>query len=161
MRVCTGIGFDVHQFCEGDSLWLCGISIPHSQGLKGHSDADVALHALTDALLGTICAGDIGMHFPPTDEKWRGVDSSLFLKHAHDLVLKQNGKITHCDLTIICERPKIAPYRDAMRRRIADILFIPLNYVSVKATTTEGLGFTGRKEGIAVQAIVTVQSPYE
>lgn len=161
MHIRTAFGYDVHRFCEGNALWLCGIQIPHTHGLKGHSDADVALHALTDALLGTICAGDIGAHFPPTDPKWSGVDSSLFLEHARNLVLEKAGKIIHCDLTIICETPKISSYRDQMRKRIADILGLSLNKISVKATTTEGLGFTGRKEGIAVQAVVTVELPYE
>jgi 2-C-methyl-D-erythritol 4-phosphate cytidylyltransferase/2-C-methyl-D-erythritol 2,4-cyclodiphosphate synthase len=161
MSTRTAFGYDVHRFCEGDSLWLCGISIPHSHGLKGHSDADVALHALTDALLGTICAQDIGAHFPPSDEKWRGSPSHLFLSHARDLVLAKGGKIVHCDVTIICESPKIGPHRDKMRARIAEILDISVDRISVKATTTEGLGFTGRKEGIAVQAVATVELPYE
>jgi 2-C-methyl-D-erythritol 4-phosphate cytidylyltransferase/2-C-methyl-D-erythritol 2,4-cyclodiphosphate synthase len=155
----TGQGFDVHQFAPGDHIWLCGIKIPHSAALEGHSDADAGLHALTDAVLGALGAGDIGNHFPPTDEKWRGAPSSLFLAHAAELVAKANGALVHCDVTLICERPKIAPYRDAMRARIAEILGIEISRVSVKATTTEGLGFTGRREGLAAQAIATLRLP--
>ena len=157
----TAFGYDVHSFCDGNALWLCGISIPHDYALKGHSDADVALHALTDALLGTICAEDIGFHFPPNQEKWRNVSSYIFVNHAKNLIAEKMGRILHCDLTIICESPKIGPHRTQMREKIAEILEIDLNRVSVKATTTEGLGFTGRKEGIAVQAVVTVELPYE
>lgn len=152
----VGSGFDVHKFDTGNSVRLAGIDIPHDQSLSGHSDADVALHALTDALLGAMGDGDIGTHFPPTDAQWRGADSSLFLKHAHDLLLERGGELTHADLTIICERPKVAQHRKAMRARIADIMGIGEQRVSVKATTTEGLGFTGRAEGIAAQATVTV-----
>lgn len=155
----TATGYDVHKFSEGDHIWLCGLKIPHSHGLEGHSDADVALHALTDALLGTICDGDIGMHFPPTDERWRGATSSIFLAHAASLLRDKGGVINHCDVTIICERPKVGPQREAMRAKIAEILQIDLDRVSVKATTTEGLGFTGRREGIAAQAIATVRLP--
>ena len=152
-------GFDVHTFGPGDSIWLCGLQIPHTHGLVGHSDADAGLHALTDALLGTIAAGDIGMHFPPTDERWRGATSSIFLDHAARLVRAQGGAIVHVDVTLICERPKIGPHRDAMRAKIAEILKLDISRVSVKATTTEGLGFTGRREGIAAQAIATVRLP--
>jgi 2-C-methyl-D-erythritol 2,4-cyclodiphosphate synthase/2-C-methyl-D-erythritol 4-phosphate cytidylyltransferase len=155
----TGIGYDVHKFSEGDHIWLCGLKVPHSHGLEGHSDADVGLHALTDALLGTIGDGDIGSHFPPTDERWRGADSTIFLAHAASLVRDKGGVISHCDVTIICERPKVGPYREAMRAKIAEVLQIDLSRVSVKATTTEGLGFTGRREGIASQAIATVVLP--
>ena len=155
----TGQGFDVHQFAAGNHIWLCGVKIPHSAALEGHSDADAGLHALTDAVLGALGAGDIGNHFPPTDEKWRGAPSSLFLAHAAELVAKANGALIHCDVTLICERPKIAPYRDAMRARIAEILGIEISRVSVKATTTEGLGFTGRREGLAAQAIATLRLP--
>ncbi len=155
----TATGYDVHKFCDGDHIWLCGLKIPHSRGLEGHSDADVALHALTDALLGTIGDGDIGMHFPPTDERWRGATSAIFLAHAASLVRNKDGVINHCDVTIICERPKVGPQREAMRAKIAEILAIDIGRVSVKATTTEGLGFTGRKEGIAAQAIATVRLP--
>ena len=155
----TATGYDVHKFSDGDHIWLCGLKIPHSHGVEGHSDADVALHALTDALLGTICDGDIGMHFPPTDERWRGATSSIFLAHAASLIRDKGGVINHCDVTIICERPKVGPQREAMRAKIAEILAIDLGRVSVKATTTEGLGFTGRREGIAAQAIATVRLP--
>ncbi len=157
MRV--GIGFDVHRFCPGNHLWLCGLKIPHDQGLEGHSDADAGLHALTDAILGAIGKGDIGQHFPPTDERWRGAASWQFLAHAGSLVSEAGGAIIHCDVTVICERPKIGPHREAMRERIADILKIDLSRVSVKATTTEGLGFTGRREGLAAQAAATVRLP--
>lgn len=155
----TGQGYDVHRLVpsKGKPLMLGGITIPHDKTLEGHSDADVALHALTDAILGTIGAGDIGQHFSPKDDRWKGADSTVFLKHAASLVEKEGGIITHADITIICEEPKIAPYRDAMREKISDLLKISLNRISIKATTTEGLGFTGRGEGIAAQAIVTVR----
>jgi 2-C-methyl-D-erythritol 4-phosphate cytidylyltransferase/2-C-methyl-D-erythritol 2,4-cyclodiphosphate synthase len=155
----TGTGFDVHRFVEGGFLWLCGVKIPHDFGLEGHSDADAGLHALTDAILGTIAAGDIGAHFPPTEERWRGAASHVFLAHAASLVHAQGGIISHVDVTLICERPKIGPHREAMRARIAEILGIGIARVSVKATTTEGLGFTGRREGLAAQAIATVRLP--
>jgi 2-C-methyl-D-erythritol 4-phosphate cytidylyltransferase/2-C-methyl-D-erythritol 2,4-cyclodiphosphate synthase len=138
---------------------LCGIRVPHSAALEGHSDADVGLHALTDALLGAIGAGDIGQHFPPSDPKWRGADSSKFLAHAGELVASKGGRIAHLDVTIICERPKVGPHRAAMIERIASILGLEVGRVSVKATTTEGLGFTGRAEGIAAQATATVALP--
>jgi 2-C-methyl-D-erythritol 4-phosphate cytidylyltransferase/2-C-methyl-D-erythritol 2,4-cyclodiphosphate synthase len=153
----TATGYDVHKFTDGDHIWLCGISVPHSHGLEGHSDADVGLHAITDALLGCIGEGDIGQHFPPTDERWRGAASWQFLDHAASLVAAKGGIINHVDVTLICERPKVGPHRDAMRSKIADILKIEPSRVSVKATTTEGLGFTGRREGIAAQAIATVK----
>lgn len=159
MRVRTAQGYDVHRFAEGEKLWLGGILIPHSKGLSGHSDADVALHAITDALLGTICAGDIGMHFPPGDMQWRGAASARFLEHAAGLLAAQGGVIDFIDLTIVCEAPKIGPYRDAIRGSIAAILQLPASRVSVKATTTERLGFTGRGEGMAAQAIATVRLP--
>ena len=155
----TGQGFDVHGFRPGDHVWLCGVKIPHTFALEGHSDADAGLHALTDAILGALGAGDIGRHFPPTDEKWRGAPSAMFLAHAAQLVAEANGAIVHCDVTLICERPKIAPHRDAMCARIAEILGIEISRVSVKATTTEGLGFTGRREGLAAQAVATVRVP--
>ncbi len=154
----TGTGFDVHAFGPGDHVWLGGIRIAHERGLRGHSDADVALHALTDALLGAIAAGDIGDHFPPSDPQWRGAPSSVFLEHARGLVSEAGGRIVHADLTIICEAPRIGPHRDAMRRFIAELLRVPLARISVKATTTERLGFTGRGEGIAAQAIATVMT---
>jgi 2-C-methyl-D-erythritol 4-phosphate cytidylyltransferase/2-C-methyl-D-erythritol 2,4-cyclodiphosphate synthase len=153
----TASGYDVHKFKTGDHIWLCGIQIPHSHGLEGHSDADVGLHAITDALLGCVGAGDIGQHFPPTDERWRGAPSWKFLDHAASLVAAKGGTINHVDVTIICERPKVGPHRDAMRAKIAEILKIAESRVSVKATTTEGLGFTGRREGIAAQATATVR----
>ncbi|WP_419816957.1 bifunctional 2-C-methyl-D-erythritol 4-phosphate cytidylyltransferase/2-C-methyl-D-erythritol 2,4-cyclodiphosphate synthase [Glacieibacterium sp.] len=152
-------GFDVHRFGPGDHLWLCGIQLPHHQGLVGHSDADVGLHAVTDALLGTIGAGDIGQHFPPTDPRWRGAASDQFLAHAASLIAARGGIIDHVDLTIIAEAPKVGPHRDRMRSRVAAILGLSLDAVSIKATTTEGLGFTGRREGIACQAMATVRVP--
>jgi 2-C-methyl-D-erythritol 4-phosphate cytidylyltransferase/2-C-methyl-D-erythritol 2,4-cyclodiphosphate synthase len=155
----SATGFDVHRFAPGDAVTLCGVAIPHSARLEGHSDADVALHSLTDALLGTIGAGDIGVHFPPSDPKWRGADSGQFLRHAAALVRAAHGRIVHVDLTLICERPKLGPHRERMRASLADLLAVPPARVSVKATTTEGLGFTGRSEGIAAQAIATVQLP--
>ena len=155
----TGFGYDAHRFSPGDHVWLCGVKIAHDHGLEGHSDADAGLHALTDAILATIGAGDIGVHFPPTDEKWRGAPSWKFLDHAARLVRDKGGDISHCDVTLICERPKIGPHREAMRMRIAEILAIDLSRVSVKATTTEGMGFTGRREGLAAQAVATVRLP--
>lgn len=155
----TGSGFDVHRFAEGDHVTLCGVRVPHTHRLDGHSDADVGLHALTDAILGALCAGDIGSHFPPSDPQWRGADSALFLKHAAELVTARGGRIAHVDVTIICERPKVGPHREAMTTRVAEILGMPVDRVSVKATTTERLGFTGRGEGIAAQAMATVRLP--
>ncbi len=159
METRTGTGFDVHAFGPGDSVTLCGVPVPHSHGLAGHSDADVALHALTDALLGTIGAGDIGLHFPPSDPRWRGASSDRFLRHAADLVAKRGGCVINVDVTIICERPKVGPHRERMRERVAGILGVAVDRVAVKATTTEKLGFTGRGEGIAAQAIATVSLP--
>lgn len=155
----TGSGYDVHRFTDGDHIWLCGVKIAHDHALEGHSDADAGLHALTDAILGAIGEGDIGVHFPPTDERWRGAPSWKFLDHAAKLVRDKGGAIVHCDVTIICERPKIGPHREAMRARIAQILKLEISRVSVKATTTEGLGFTGRREGLAAEAIATVRLP--
>ena len=155
----VGHGFDVHRFAPGDHVMLCGIKVPHDTGLRGHSDSDVGLHALTDALLGTIGAGDIGSHFPPSDPRWRDADSALFLQHARDLIAERGGQVVNVDLVLICERPKIGPHREAMRARIGDILGIEPARVSVKATTTEGLGFTGRREGIAAQSTATVRLP--
>lgn len=152
----TGMGFDVHRLVEGEELWLCGVRIPHSKGLSGHSDADVAIHALVDALLGAIAAGDIGDHFPPDDPQWKGASSDRFLAHAAKLVREARCRIAHVDLTIICESPKIGPHKLAMRETLARILGIDLGAVSVKATTTERLGLTGRGEGIAAQAVATV-----
>ncbi len=155
----VGTGFDVHAFAEGDHVTLCGLKIPHTRGLAGHSDADVALHALTDAILGALAAGDIGQHFPPTDPRWKGADSAQFLRHAASLVTARGGVIAHADVTLICERPKVGPHRAAMQARVADILGIALDRVSIKATTTEKLGFTGREEGIAAQAAATLRLP--
>lgn len=155
----TAFGFDVHGFAPGSQVMLGGIAIPHGQALSGHSDADVALHALTDALLGTIGAGDIGKHFPPSDPQWRSASSDRFLRHAVDLVGAAGGRIVHLDLTLVCEAPRIGPHRDAMADSIARIAGIGRDRVSVKATTTEGLGFTGRREGIAAQAVATVEVP--
>lgn len=155
----TGLGYDVHRLVEGKPLWLCGVEIPHSHGLSGHSDADVAIHALVDALLGALAEGDIGSHFPPSDPQWKGAASHLFLAFARDRVAARGGAILHVDVSLICEAPKIGPHREAMRARIAEILAIPLEAVSVKATTTERLGFAGRREGIAAQAVATITLP--
>lgn len=157
----TGLGYDVHRLVDGEELWLAGVKIDHDKGLAGHSDADVALHALTDALLGALGDGDIGAHFPPSDAQWRGAASSRFVEHAATLIRNAGGVIDHVDVTIICEAPKIGPHRDAMRIGIAAMLSIPIAKVSVKATTTERLGFTGRGEGIAAQAAATVRLPEE
>ena len=154
-----GLGFDVHPFGPGDGLMICGIKIPHSAGVVGHSDADVGLHALTDAILGAIGAGDIGMHFPPSDPQWKSASSDRFLAHAAGLVRARGGSIAALDVTIICERPRIGPHRAAMVERIAAIIGLAPDRVSVKATTTEKLGFTGRGEGIAAQAVATVRLP--
>jgi 2-C-methyl-D-erythritol 4-phosphate cytidylyltransferase/2-C-methyl-D-erythritol 2,4-cyclodiphosphate synthase len=156
----TATGFDVHAFGDGDHVMLGGIAIPHGFGLSGHSDADVVLHALTDALLGTIGAADIGHHFPPSDPEWKGASSDRFLAHAAALVRAAGGRIAHLDATVICEAPKIGPHREAMREKIAEIVAIPLARVSVKATTSEKLGFTGRREGIAALASATVRLPW-
>lgn len=152
----TGNGYDVHTLGPGSSVVLCGVDIPHSQSLQGHSDADVGLHALTDALLGTIGEGDIGSHFPPSDPKWKGASSDQFLRHATALVTNAGGTITNLDVTIICEAPKIGPYRDLMRQRICEICDLDLSRVSVKATTNERIGFIGREEGIAALASASV-----
>ena len=154
-----GSGFDVHRFEEGDHVWLGGVKIPHTMGLKGHSDADVVLHALTDALLGAIAQGDIGTHFPPSDPKWRGASSDVFLADAWERLIACRGKLMHADITIICEAPKIGPHAQAIRGRISQLLNLGLDRISVKATTTEGLGFAGRREGIAAQATATVMLP--
>ena len=155
----VGQGFDVHAFEDGDHVVLGGIKIPHDKKLKGHSDADVALHAITDAILGAIGEGDIGDHFSPKDDQWKSAPSDLFLKHAADLVSERGGMIAHLDVTIICEAPKIGPHRDNIKVRIAEIADITPDRVSVKATTTEKLGFTGRGEGIAAQAVATIRLP--
>jgi 2-C-methyl-D-erythritol 4-phosphate cytidylyltransferase / 2-C-methyl-D-erythritol 2,4-cyclodiphosphate synthase len=155
----TALGFDVHCFTAGDHLWLGGVKVAHTRGLAGHSDADVALHALTDALLGTIGDGDIGTHFPPSDPQWRGAASHRFLTYARDRIVRAGGRIDHVDLTIVCEEPKVGPHRAAIRARVAELLCLEETKVSVKATTTERLGFTGRREGIAAQAAATVRLP--
>ncbi len=154
----VGTGFDVHRLVPGEDLWLCGVKIDHDKGLAGHSDADVAIHALVDAILGALGAGDIGSHFPPSDPQWSGASSDRFLSHAVGLAVEAGYRIGNVDLTLICEAPKIGPYREAMRSRLADLLGCELNAVSVKATTTERLGFTGRAEGIAAQAAATLLS---
>jgi 2-C-methyl-D-erythritol 4-phosphate cytidylyltransferase/2-C-methyl-D-erythritol 2,4-cyclodiphosphate synthase len=154
-----GQGFDAHRWGPGESVWLCGVEIAHDETLIGHSDADAGLHALTDAILGAIGEGDIGDHFPPTDPQWKGAASDKFLIHAVDLVRQRGGTLVNVDVTLICERPKIKPHRAAMRERLAQILDLPLDRVSVKATTTEGMGFTGRGEGLAAQAIAVVETP--
>jgi 2-C-methyl-D-erythritol 4-phosphate cytidylyltransferase/2-C-methyl-D-erythritol 2,4-cyclodiphosphate synthase len=155
----TGLGFDVHRLAPGDGLVLAGVRLPEPLRLIGHSDADVGLHAITDALLGTLGAGDIGSHFPPSDPRWAGADSAFFLQHARQLVEGAGGRIEHVDLTLICERPRIGPHRAAMVARLAELLGLGPGRVSVKATTTEQLGFTGRGEGIAAQAVATVSLP--
>jgi 2-C-methyl-D-erythritol 4-phosphate cytidylyltransferase/2-C-methyl-D-erythritol 2,4-cyclodiphosphate synthase len=159
METRTAFGFDVHGFGPGNAVMLGGIPIPHHHALAGHSDADVALHALTDAVLGTIGAGDIGKHFPPSDPQWKGASSDRFLRHAVDLLGARGGRIVHLDLTLVCEAPRIGPHREAMAASIARIAGLDAGRVSVKATTTEGLGFTGRREGIAAQAVATVELP--
>lgn len=156
----TGQGYDVHAFAEGDHVTLGGIDIPHERRLSGHSDADVGLHAITDAIFGALAEGDIGSHFPPSDPQWKGAASDIFLREAVSRVAARGGVIAHVDLTIVCEAPKIGPHRDAMRARIAEICGLALDRVAVKATTSERLGFTGRREGIAAHAIATVRLPF-
>lgn len=159
MDIRTGNGFDVHRFGPGDQVWLCGISVPHDRGLQGHSDADVGLHTVTDAIYGALAEGDIGTHFPPSDPQWKGAESHIFLTHAVDMAAARGFEISNIDLTLICERPKIGPVAGAMRARLAELLRITVNRVSVKATTSERLGFTGREEGIAALATVTLIKP--
>lgn len=154
-----GQGVDAHRWGPGDAVWLCGVRIDHDQTLIGHSDADAGLHALTDAILGAIGEGDIGEHFPPSDPQWKGAASDRFLRHAVEILTNRGGRIINADVTLVCERPKIRPHRDAMRQRLAELLDVPLDRVSVKATTTEGMGFTGRQEGLLAQAIVAVETP--
>jgi 2-C-methyl-D-erythritol 4-phosphate cytidylyltransferase / 2-C-methyl-D-erythritol 2,4-cyclodiphosphate synthase len=155
----VGQGFDVHAFAPGDHVWLCGVRIPHSVALSGHSDADVGLHALADALYGALAEGDIGQHFPPSDPQWKGTASKVFLAHAAERVRARGGAIVHLDATLICEAPKIGPHRDVMRARVAEIAGLDIGRVAVKATTSERLGFTGRGEGIACLATATVRLP--
>src|SRR5690606_8450690 len=154
-----GTGYDVHSFEPGDAVWLCGVKIPHHSKLNGHSDADVALHALTDAILGAIGEGDIGVHFPPSDPQWRGAASTIFLRHAGDLVQKRGGRIVNCDVTIVAEAPRIATHAPAMCAVIAETLGISAGRVAVKATTHEKPGFTGREEGIGAMASASVEVP--
>jgi len=156
---CVGAGFDAHRFGEGDFVTLCGVRIAHNKGLVGHSDADAGWHALVDAILGALGQGDIGAHFPPSDPKWKGADSEKFLRHARALSEAAGARIVHVDVTLICERPKIGPHREAMRARTAEVLGLPLDRVSIKATTTERMGFTGREEGLAAQATATIERP--
>ena len=154
-----GTGFDVHAFAEGDHVWLGGLRVPHTRGVTAHSDGDVILHALTDALLGALADGDIGVHFPPIDPQWRGASSDRFLAFAVERVRNRGGVIDHLDASVLCEAPRIGPHRDAMRRRIAEVAGISASCVSVKATTTEKLGFVGRGEGLAAQASATIRLP--
>jgi len=155
----TATGYDVHAFVDGDHVWLGGMRIPYSRALSGHSDADVPLHALVDAILGALADGDIGAHFPPTDPQWRGASSDKFLAFAVDRVKRRGGRIAHLDITIVCEAPRIGPHRDAMRARIAEIAGVGIDRVAVKATTNEKLGFIGRQEGIAAMATATIRLP--
>ena len=155
----VGQGFDVHAFTEGDAVWLGGVKIPHDRKLEGHSDADVVLHALCDAIYGALGDGDIGAHFPPSEEKWRGAASSIFLAHAAARVRERGGAIAHLDVNLVCEAPKVGPHRDAMRARIAEIAGVTIDRVGVKATTAEKLGFVGRREGVACMALATVRLP--
>uniref|UniRef100_E6VK94 Bifunctional enzyme IspD/IspF n=1 Tax=Rhodopseudomonas palustris (strain DX-1) TaxID=652103 RepID=E6VK94_RHOPX len=156
----TGTGYDVHAFGEGDHVWLCGLKVPHTRNFLAHSDGDVGLHALVDAILGALADGDIGSHFPPTDPQWKGAASDKFLKYAIDRVTARGGRVANLEVTMICERPKIGPLRDAMRQRIAEITGVPVSRVAVKATTSEKLGFTGREEGIAATASATIRLPW-
>ena len=155
----VGTGFDVHAFTDGDHVWLGGLKIPHTKGVLAHSDGDVVLHALTDALLGAIGCGDIGTHFPPSDPQWKGASSDRFLDHAANEVRRRSGRIDHLDVTVLCERPRIGDHREPMRERIAAIVGVPVDAVSIKATTTEKMGFTGREEGLAAQAAATIRMP--
>jgi 2-C-methyl-D-erythritol 4-phosphate cytidylyltransferase / 2-C-methyl-D-erythritol 2,4-cyclodiphosphate synthase len=156
---CVGAGFDAHRFGPGNCVTLCGVRIPHDKGLVGHSDADAGWHALVDAILGALGEGDIGAHFPPTDPQWKGADSERFLRRAAELAAEAGARIVHVDVTLVCERPKIGPHREAMRARTAEVLGLALSRVSVKATTTERMGFLGREEGLAAQATATLDRP--
>ena len=156
MEIRLGNGYDVHAFTEGDHCWLCGVKVPHSKALLGHSDADVGMHALTDAIYGALAQGDIGRHFPPSDPQWKGAESHIFLRHAIELATKMGFRLMNCDVTLVCERPKIGPHAEAMRAALAAIMGVDLHRVSVKATTSERLGFTGREEGIAAIATATL-----
>ena len=154
---CVGTGFDAHRFGDGDHVMLCGVHVPHTRGVIGHSDADVGWHALVDAILGALGEGDIGVHFPPSDPQWKGANSETFLRHAAKLARAGDARIVHVDVTLICEAPKVGPHRQAMRARTAEVLSLPLSQVSVKATTTEKMGFAGREEGLAAQAVATLE----
>ena len=156
MDIRIGNGFDVHAFCPGDHLWLCGVRLAHGRGLKGHSDADVGMHALTDAIYGALAEGDIGQHFPPSDPRWKGAASQIFLRHAMARVAARGYRLANADVTLLCEHPKIGPYAIAMREQLAIIMEVEMTRISVKATTTERLGFTGREEGIAALASATL-----
>jgi 2-C-methyl-D-erythritol 4-phosphate cytidylyltransferase / 2-C-methyl-D-erythritol 2,4-cyclodiphosphate synthase len=157
----TGTGYDVHAFGDGDHVMICGVRVPHSRGFLAHSDGDVGLHALVDAILGALADGDIGSHFPPSDNKWKGASSDRFLKYAIDRVTARGGRVANLEVTLICERPKIGPLRDTMRSRIAEISGIDVSRIAVKATTSERLGFTGREEGIAATASATIRLPWD
>jgi 2-C-methyl-D-erythritol 4-phosphate cytidylyltransferase/2-C-methyl-D-erythritol 2,4-cyclodiphosphate synthase len=157
----VGTGFDVHVLESGRPLVLCGVTVPHEQGLAGHSDADVGIHALCDAIYGALAEGDIGRHFPPSEMKWKDADSARFLRHAAERVAARGGVLINVDVTLICEQPKITPHAPAMRARLAELLGVPVSRISVKATTTEKLGFTGRREGIAAQAAVSILAPLD
>jgi 2-C-methyl-D-erythritol 4-phosphate cytidylyltransferase / 2-C-methyl-D-erythritol 2,4-cyclodiphosphate synthase len=152
MDLRVGNGFDVHAFCDGDGVWLCGVNVPHGRGLLGHSDADVGMHALTDAIYGALAEGDIGRHFPPSDPQWKGAESKIFLAHAMNLARAKGFVLANCDVTLICERPKVGPHAETMRSALATIMGVEVARISVKATTSERLGFTGREEGIAAMA---------
>jgi 2-C-methyl-D-erythritol 4-phosphate cytidylyltransferase/2-C-methyl-D-erythritol 2,4-cyclodiphosphate synthase len=156
MDIRLGNGYDVHRFGAGDHVWLCGIKVPHNRCLQGHSDADVGMHALTDAIYGALAEGDIGRHFPPSDMQWKGAASHIFLRHAIELARSRGYEMANCDVTLVCEQPKIGPHADAMRAALADIMSVELGRISVKATTSERLGFTGREEGIASLATATL-----
>jgi 2-C-methyl-D-erythritol 4-phosphate cytidylyltransferase/2-C-methyl-D-erythritol 2,4-cyclodiphosphate synthase len=154
-----GTGFDVHAIEAGRKMILCGITVPFEKGLAGHSDADVGIHALCDAIYGALAEGDIGRHFPPSEDSWKDADSARFLRHAAGRIAARGGILANADVTLICERPKITPYAPAMRARLAELLNVSIDRISVKATTTEQLGFTGRGEGIAAQAAVVILVP--
>lgn len=159
MDIRLGHGFDVHRFGPGDHVWLCGVQVPHSRALQGHSDADVGMHAITDAIYGALAAGDIGVHFPPSDPQWKGAESQIFLRHAVGLAQERGYKISNVDCTLICEFPKVGPHQAAMRDALAQIMGLAPDRISVKATTSERLGFTGRGEGIAAMATAALVRP--
>ncbi len=158
MKIRIGQGYDVHRFGEGDHVMLCGVAVPHEQGLIAHSDGDVALHALCDALLGALALGDIGQHFPDTDAAYKGADSCALLQRVYQLISEKGWRLSNADITIIAQAPKVLPYREQMQQRVAQVMSVALDQISVKATTTEKLGFEGRKEGIVAQAVVLLES---